>query len=136
MTGPLRVAVLGASGSWHSRGLLTTLAARGHDVLAVPATRLQSVVDESGEVHVLGPDGDALDALDLLIVRGLPRGSLEQVIFRMDALHVIAERGVRCVNSPRAIERTVDKSWAGALLAMAGVPTPPTRGDADRKSVV
>ena len=126
MTGPLRVAVLGASGSWHSRGLLTTLAARGHDVLAVPATRLQSVVDESGEVHVLGPDGDALDALDLLIVRGLPRGSLEQVIFRMDALHVIAERGVRCVNSPRAIERTVDKSWAGALLAMAGVPTPPT----------
>jgi RimK family alpha-L-glutamate ligase len=59
-------------------------------------------------------------------VRGLPRGSLEQVIFRMDALHVLAERGVRCVNSPRAIERTVDKSWAGALLAMSGVPTPPT----------
>jgi RimK family alpha-L-glutamate ligase len=126
VTGPLRVAVLGASGSWHSRGLLTALAARGHDVLAIPATRLRSVVDESGDVHVLGPDGDALDALDLLIVRGLPRGSLEQVIFRMDALHVIAERGVRCVNSPRAIERTVDKSWAGALLAMAGVPTPPT----------
>jgi RimK family alpha-L-glutamate ligase len=126
VTGPLRVAVLGASGSWHSRGLLTALAGRGHDVLAVPATRLRSVVDETGTVHVLGPDGDALDALDLLIVRGLPRGSLEQVIFRMDSLHVIAERGVRCVNSPRAIERTVDKSWAGALLAMAGVPTPPT----------
>ena len=75
---------------------------------------------------MLGPDGDALDALDLLIVRGLPRGSLEQVIFRMDALHVLAEQGVRCVNSPRAIERTVDKSWAGAALALAGVPTPPT----------
>ena len=126
MTQPLRVAVLGASGSWHSRGLIGALAARGHDVLAIPATRLRSVVDDSGRVHVVGPDGDALDALDLLIVRGLPRGSLEQVIFRMDALHVLADRGVRCVNSPRAIERTVDKSWSGALLAMAGLPTPAT----------
>ena len=95
-------------------------------MLAIPATRLQSVVDDDGDVHVLGPDGAVLDALDLLIVRGLPRGSLEQVIFRMDALHVLAEQGVRCVNSPRAIERTIDKSWAGAVLALAGVPTPPT----------
>ena len=126
MTEPLRVAVLGASGSWHSRGLIGAMAARGHDVLAIPATQLRSTVDQHGEAHVLGPDETVLDALDLLVVRGLPRGSLEQVIFRMDALHVIAERGVRCVNSPRAIERTVDKSWAGALLAMARVPTPPT----------
>ena len=126
MTGPLRVAVLGASGSWHTRGLMGALAGRGHDVIAIPATRLQSVIDEDGDVHVLGPDGAVLDALDLVIVRGLPRGSLEQVIFRMDALHVLAERGIRCVNSPRAIERTIDKSWAGAVLALAGVPTPPT----------
>jgi RimK family alpha-L-glutamate ligase len=122
----LRVGVLGASGSWHTRGLIGALTARGHEVLAIPATRLQSEVDQHGDVHVLGPEGAMLDALDLLVVRGLPRGSLEQVIFRMDALHVLAEHGVRCVNSPRAIERTVDKSWAGAVLARAGVPTPPT----------
>jgi RimK family alpha-L-glutamate ligase len=126
VTERLRVGVLGATGSWHTRGLLGALSARGHEVLAIPATRLASEVDAQGEVHVLGPDGDVLDALDLLVVRGLPRGSLEQVIFRMDALHVLAEHGVRCVNSPRAIERTVDKSWAGAVLARAGVPTPPT----------
>ncbi len=126
MTGPLRVAVLGASGSWHTRGLVGALARRGHEVMAVPATRLQTVIEDDGDVHVLAPEGAALDAFDLLIVRGLPRGSLEQVIFRMDALHVLAEQGVRCVNSPRAIERTIDKSWAGAVLALAGVPTPPT----------
>ncbi len=126
MTGGLRVAVLGASGSWHSRGLIDALAARGHEVVAIPATRLRSVVGSDGGVQVFGPDGPGLDGLDLLIVRGLPRGSLEQVIFRMDALHVVAEQGVRCVNSPRAIERTIDKSWASAVLALAGVPTPPT----------
>jgi RimK family alpha-L-glutamate ligase len=126
LTNRLRVGVLGASGSWHSRALLGALADRGHESLAIPATRLLSVVDEHGEVHVLGHDGDVLDGLDLLIVRGMPRGSLEQVIFRMDALHVMAALGVRCVNTPRAIERTVDKSWASATLAHAGVPTPPT----------
>ncbi|HTP19591.1 MAG TPA: RimK family alpha-L-glutamate ligase [Solirubrobacteraceae bacterium] len=125
MNRSLRVAVLGASGSWHSRRLLTELEARGHHAFAIPATGLRSEA-EGGEVHVVGPDGARLDALDLLIVRGLPRGSLEQVIFRMDALHTLAEQGVRCVNGPRAIERTVDKSWAGATLAMSGVPTPPT----------
>jgi RimK family alpha-L-glutamate ligase len=126
VTERLRVGVLGASGSWHSRALLGALADRGHETLAIPATRLRSEVDDHGEAHVLGPDGDVLDGLDVLIVRGLPRGSLEQVIFRVDALHVLAALGVRCVNTPRAIERTVDKSWASATLAQAGLPTPPT----------
>jgi RimK family alpha-L-glutamate ligase len=100
---------------------------RGHTAVAIPATRLESEIDEDGNARVLGADGVRLDALDLLLVRGLPRGSLEQVIFRMDALHLLAEQhGVRCVNGPRALERTIDKSWAGALLAAAGVPTPPT----------
>ena len=65
----------------------------------------------------------ALDDCDAVFVRGIPRGSLEQVIFRVDALHVL---GVPCLNSPRAIERTVDKFLASALLARAGVPTPRT----------
>jgi RimK family alpha-L-glutamate ligase len=79
-------------------------------------------------------DGDAavrsgelwLNACDAVVVRGIPRGSLEQVIFRVDVLHALEARGVRCVNGPRAIERTVDKFLASALLARAGIPTPRT----------
>lgn len=67
-----------------------------------------------------------LEGCDAVIVRGIPRGSLEQVIFRVDALHALAARGVTCVNGPRAIERTVDKFLASALLARAGVATPRT----------
>jgi RimK family alpha-L-glutamate ligase len=67
-----------------------------------------------------------LDDCDAVVVRGVPRGSLEQVIFRVDALHALEARGVTCVNGPRAIERTVDKFLASALLARAGVPTPRT----------
>ena len=126
MSARLRVGVLGATGSWHTRGLTGALVAGGHEVLTFPATRLRSEIGPGGRVRVLGVDDVALDSLDLLFVRGLPRGSLEQVIFRMDALHVLAAQGVRCVNNPRAIERTIDKSWASAALAMSGVPTPPT----------
>jgi RimK family alpha-L-glutamate ligase len=64
-----------------------------------------------------------LDDCDAVIVRGIPRGSLEQVIFRVDVLHALA---VPCINGPRAIERTIDKFLASALLARAGVPTPRT----------
>jgi RimK family alpha-L-glutamate ligase len=48
------------------------------------------------------------------------------VIFRVDVLHALVERGVTCVNGPRALERTIDKFLASALLARAGVPTPRT----------
>ena len=126
MTERLQVGVLGASGSWHTRGLLAALTARGHEVVAIPATRLQSEVDDHGDVRVVGPGGVLLDRMDLLLVRGLPRGSLEQVIFRVDVLHVLAAHGVRIVNCPRALERTIDKSWASAVLAQAGISTPQT----------
>jgi RimK family alpha-L-glutamate ligase len=78
-----------------------------------------------GEVAVRSGDS-WLERCDAVIVRGIPRGSLEQVIFRVDALHVLVERGVACVNGPQAIERTVDKFLASALLARAGLPTPRT----------
>jgi RimK family alpha-L-glutamate ligase len=75
-------------------------------------------------------DGDvavrSLEGCDAVIVRGIPRGSLEQVIFRVDALHALEARGVTVVNGPRALERTIDKFLASALLARAGLPTPRT----------
>jgi RimK family alpha-L-glutamate ligase len=67
-----------------------------------------------------------LGAADVVLARIIPSGSLEQIIFRVDALHRLEDRGVRVVNSPRAIERTVDKFWTSALLEQCGIPTPET----------
>ena len=52
------------------------------------------------------------------------------------SLHRLEERGVRVMNSPRTIERTVDKFWTSALLERCGLPTPrhlvcETRGGGD-----
>jgi RimK family alpha-L-glutamate ligase len=70
--------------------------------------------------------GERLEDCRILLVRTIPTGSLEQIIFRMDALHRLENLGVRVVNSASAIERTVDKYYTSFLLADAGIPTPRT----------
>jgi RimK family alpha-L-glutamate ligase len=119
----LRVAILGSTGSWHAERLERALSARGHACGFAPVTRMVGRI-ESG-ISVRGREL-ALDGCDIVLVRGIPRGSLEQVIFRVDALHALGAAGVRIVNSPYAIERTVDKFLASALLARAGLRTPRT----------
>ncbi|MGH2947613.1 MAG: ATP-grasp domain-containing protein [Solirubrobacteraceae bacterium] len=114
---------MGSSGGWHARRLTDALAARGHEHRLVPVTRMLGRID--GDVAVRSREL-WLEGCDAVIVRGIPRGSLEQVIFRVDALHALVERGVTCVNGPQAIERTVDKFLASALLARARLPTPRT----------
>jgi RimK family alpha-L-glutamate ligase len=63
---------------------------------------------------------------DIVLARIIPNGSLEQIIYRVDALHWLEDSGVRVINSPRAIERTVDKFYTSSLLQGAGLTTPET----------
>ena len=65
-------------------------------------------------------------AFDVVLARIIPNGSLEQIIYRVDALHWIERQGLSVVNSPRAIERSVDKFYTTALLQDAGIPVPET----------
>jgi RimK family alpha-L-glutamate ligase len=70
-------------------------------------------------------DTSLLD-VDAVLARIIPNGSLEQIIYRVDALHWIESRGIPVINSPRAIERSVDKFYTTALLHDAGLPVPDT----------
>jgi tetrahydromethanopterin:alpha-L-glutamate ligase len=72
----------------------------------------------AGGLDLLGVDG--------VLVRMMPPGSLEQVVFRMDALHRLAAAGVPVLNPPRAVEAAVDKYLTLVLLAAAGLPVPTT----------
>lgn len=67
-----------------------------------------------------------LDRADAVLTRIIPSGSLEQIVFRVNALHGLEDRGVRVVNSAGTIERTVDKFWTSSLLEQCGLPTPET----------
>jgi len=88
------------------------------------AIQLTAQVGAQAEVSASGMD---LARCDLLLVREVPGGSLEQVIFRMDVLHQLENAGLRVVNSPYAIEKMVDKYYTLSLLQQAGMRVPETR---------
>ncbi|MDR7420556.1 MAG: RimK family alpha-L-glutamate ligase [Armatimonadota bacterium] len=115
--------MLGPQDNWHVRELARALATRRITATVVETSTLLARV---GGVPALSGSGIALDDADLVLVRSVPGGSLEQVIFRVDALHVLEAMGVRVINPPRSIERTVDKFLTSKLLEMRGIPTPRT----------
>jgi ribosomal protein S6--L-glutamate ligase/tetrahydromethanopterin:alpha-L-glutamate ligase len=69
---------------------------------------------------------DAIQDLNAIIIRPIGRGSLEEIIFRMDLLHRLERLGMLIINPPSAIERSVDKYYALSLLEEHGLPVPRT----------
>ena len=67
-----------------------------------------------------------IERVDAVIVRTMPPGSLEQVVYRMDALASVQAAGTVVLNSPKALECAVDKYLTTARLAAAGLPVPET----------
>ncbi len=119
----MRIAVLAARTGWHTQELERAAAERGHQAVVLP---YEGLVASIGPAPGLRSRSTELDGVDAVLARIIPSGSLEQIIFRVDALHRLEDRGVRVMNSPRAIERTLDKFWTSALLEQCGVPTPET----------
>jgi RimK family alpha-L-glutamate ligase len=119
----VHVAVLAARTGWHTRELERAAAEREHQLTVLPYERL---VARIGPAPGLRSRNTELDSADVVLARIIPSGSLEQIIFRVDALHRLEDRGTRVVNSPRAIERTVDKFWTSTLLEQCGISTPET----------
>lgn len=63
---------------------------------------------------------------DAMLVRTMPLGSLEQTIFRMNALHVAQSNGNRVINPPRSLEIAIDKWLTLETLRRCGLTIPKT----------
>jgi ribosomal protein S6--L-glutamate ligase len=113
----MRIAILSGGGGWHVRDLERAAIQLGHTA---------AIVDFRTILATLPGMGDSLAGFDTIIVRTMPPGSLEQVVFRMDALHRCQARGGHVLNPPRALETCIDKYLAGVQLDAAGLPVPPT----------
>jgi len=113
----MKLAILAFGNGWHVRDLQRAAAAAGHEAAFLDFRKV------SGGVAVThGP----LRQFDAVIVRTMPPGSLEQVVFRMDLLHRLRAEGVPVFNSPAALEASIDKYATTARLHAAGLPTPAT----------
>lgn len=66
------------------------------------------------------------EELDCLIIRPIGRGSLEELVFRMDVLYRLRRLGLYVINPPEAIEHCVDKYDILTILEENGLPVPRT----------
>ena len=112
------------SEAWSSTQVREALAKRGipYECFAFP--RLVARLAYKPYFKVNGTS--ILDDLDALIIRPIGRGSLEELVFRMDMLYKLERQGFYMVNPPTAIEHCVDKYDILAILEDEGVPVPRT----------
>jgi RimK family alpha-L-glutamate ligase len=61
-----------------------------------------------------------------LIIRPIGRGSLEELVFRMDVLYRLQRSGMYVINPPEAIEHCVDKYDILTIMEEKGIPVPKT----------
>lgn len=128
----MRIAVLGSSESWYFRDLGRAAAERGDELTAVPFESLTARLgDWDSRLFTAGKEtvdagGLILPDYDAVLVRTMAPGSLEQVVFRMDALARLESLGVAVVNPAKAVEAAVDKYLTSARLQAAGLTIPRT----------
>ncbi len=128
-----RIPVFTDDPGWHGKRLQEAFAVRGYQ--AVFISLKDCFFDlAAGLKGVVIPGFDQLPKF--AFVRGVPGGTLQQVITRLDVLHALEMLGVKVYNTGRAVERTVDKAMTSFLLHHHGVSTPDTwvcesRGEAE-----
>lgn len=113
----MNITLFGAADGWHILDLQRAAREQGHRACAVDFRHIQAAI---------GRPMPAWFDCDAAIVRTMPPGSLEQVVFRMDVLHQLEARGIRVLNPPRALEICIDKYLAAARLEAAGLRVPET----------
>jgi RimK family alpha-L-glutamate ligase len=122
-----QVGILGTAKGEQTLLLQRALTARGATVQIIHPKKLSCWLPEGGAVGVTPADETVrLQYLQVLVVRYLPGGSLEQVVYRLNVLHRLEQTGLRVINSADVLERTVDKYYTTSLLAAAGLPVPRT----------
>ena len=120
---PPAVAIFTDDPGWHGARLCTALAERGWEGRYVSLKDCHFDLADGGAGLQL-PGFERLP--DAAFVRGVPGGTLEEVVYYLDILHALRRLGVLVYNDGRAIERSVDKGMTSFLLHAAGIPTPPT----------
>jgi ribosomal protein S6--L-glutamate ligase len=119
----MRFGIVGGGDGWYVRDLKRA-ASSDEEVVAVAYTRLLG--DAWAGKPSQRSSGVELSAYDCLLLRAVPTGTLQQIVFRLDVLGQAARAGVAMVNAPRTMEIAVDKYLATARLAAAGLPVPDT----------
>ncbi len=118
------IAIFTDDPGWHGKQLRLAFDTLGYHSDYVSLTQCSFAI-ESGHLPLVIP-GFEQALPDAAFVRGVPGGSLEEVVVYLDMLHALKLMGVPVYNDGCAVERSVDKGMTSFLLHNAGLPTPLT----------
>jgi len=119
-----RIAIFTDDPGWHGARLREAFEQRGFVGSYVSLMQCRIFID-SDSLPVVIPGFEA--ALpDGVFVRGVPGGTLEEVVHYLDVLHALKHLDIPVYNDGASIERSVDKTMTSFLLRRAGIPTPLT----------
>lgn len=96
----------------------------GHNVTLVSAVDLSGYVSEKGSVFYA--KGTELERQDLVLLRGLGRGTCERITKRIGVLTQLELTGVQVINPVDPLLNGRNKFLTMCNLARASIPVPPT----------
>ncbi|OLN28331.1 hypothetical protein DSOL_4106 [Desulfosporosinus metallidurans] len=128
----VRMGIMGTAKGPHIQALATALQNRGAEVSFVSPQRLTSFIPEPATI-ITGAGGsrENLRDLDALLVRSLPGGSLEQVIYRVDVLHRLEKLGLKVINRAAVLEKNSRQVLYVCFVGRCGLAS--TQNGRDRK---
>ena len=129
-----RIAIFTDDPGWHGKQLSLAFARRGYSSDYVSLTLCRFTI-EPDQLPIVIP-GFEHGLPDAVFVRGVPGGSLEEVVLYLDILHALKAMAIPVYNDGHAVERSVDKAMTSFLLHHAGIPTPMTWVLRDREAAL
>lgn len=117
-----RIVIFTDNPGWHGKQLCDAFSRKGYQGKYVSLTACAINLDAKG-LPLKIPSFESM-LPDAVFVRGIPSGSLQEVVFYLDILHIFNALGIPVYNTGLAIERSVDKGMTSFLLKQAGIRTP------------
>ena len=110
--------------SWHSKQLEKAIIKNNITPFFFRFTEITAKIEE--KLQIYARNTNIIEEIPAVIVRPIGRGSLEEIIFRLDVLHSLEKSGTLVINPPKAIEISVDKYYSLNLLRQSGISVPRT----------
>lgn len=129
-----KIAIFTDDAGWHGKQLQQAFKNLGYDSVFISLTDCRfNLANQTLPIFI--PEFET-ELPAAAFVRGVPGGSLEEVVLYLDFLHALKIMGIPVYNDANAIERSVDKAMTSFLLQYAALETPPTWVLRDRNAAL
>ena len=109
---------------WHFHQLKNSLLKQNYTVISACLSQVSIHIENNESIIYI--HGKKIPHIDNVIVRFIPGGTLEEIVFFLNILKILEAMGIKVINTATSIESTVDKLYTSYLLDNNNIKTPAT----------